>query len=59
MHVTQLSLNCRMIRAIMTPVENERVEAGSLVAIAWAIADDVLPFHYVVFSPDKTIQLAR
>ena len=27
---------------------------GSFVAIAWAIADDVLPFHYLVFSPDKT-----
>ena len=29
--------------------------AGSLVAIAWAIADDVhvLLFHYLVFSPGK------
>ena len=28
---------------------------GSFVAIAWAIADDVLPFNYLVFSPDKTM----
>ena len=30
--------------------------AGLLVAIALAIADGVLPFHYLVFSPDKTNQ---
>ena len=35
--------------------ENRRPEPGSLVAIA----DDVLPFHYLVFSPDKTNQKAR
>ena len=33
-----------------------RHRAGSLVAIACAIADDVLLFHYLVFSPDKTNQ---
>ena len=33
--------------------------ADSLVAIAWAIADDVLPFHYLIFSTDKTNQSAR
>ena len=36
-----------------------RHRAGSLVAITCAIADDVLPFHYLVFSPDNTDQSAR
>ena len=38
---------------------NHRHGADSLVAIAWAVADDVLPFHYLVFSPDKTNQSAK
>ena len=43
------------------PVQSHKqlLGAGSLGAIARAIADDVLPFHYLVFSPDKTNQSAR
>ena len=33
--------------------------AGSLVAIAGAIANDILPFHYFVFFPEKNSQSAK
>ena len=39
--------------------DHMKLGAGSLVAIAWAIADDILPFHYLVYSPDKTNQSAK
>ena len=52
--------NCvKIYRANSSVMKQDRQGAGSLVAKAWAIADDVLLFHDLVFSPDKTNQLSR